>query len=107
MIDLGLATINEKTAWGLLNCGLALNFGVIGTRLLIRAARDAHNAGARILYGVMFLVIAVFFGLMAGAWIIRGDSSPSVGLVGLAIMWLATTAAVVYLVFWRREAPAE
>lgn len=95
--------MSEGTAWGLLNAGIALNTGIIGGRMLIRAATERHNAGARILYGGMFLSVAVFFTIMAIAQWWLDDGRPQSGLVGLLLLWASTQLAVLYLLVWGRK----
>lgn len=102
-IGTAMIDISESQAWGLLNLGVAINCLVIGARLLARAARDPKNAGARIVYGTMFLTVSVFFGVLSVSQWAFDDGRPEAGLVGLGILWVATTIAVLYLLVWGRR----
>jgi hypothetical protein len=90
---------NDPHYWGLLNLGIAINTAFIAARLFIRAARDREYAGARILYGGMFTAVCAFFSILAISQWHYGEGRPEAGLVGLVFLWLATTAAVCYLLF--------
>jgi hypothetical protein len=100
MFDIDNTT--EATKWGILNLGIAINTALIAANLLWRARHHNGHTGARLLYGSMFLVISVFFATLAFTWLSDGDSSPTVGLFGLVMIWVTTTLAVGYLLVLRR-----
>lgn len=94
--------MSESTAWGVLNTLVSINCAVIAVRLFIRASHGQSKAGGRILYGAMFATFAVFFGVMAFYQWFRTDGRPDAGLIGLTLIALATTIAVLYLIAWKR-----
>jgi hypothetical protein len=99
--------VQTHVMWGLLSLLIAFNFAIIAGRLLIRAGRDHSLVAARILYGLMFTAVSIYFTIRGGYWLVSHDPRPATGLAALAIMWAATSAAVVYLVLWRRDNPIE